>query len=826
MSDLLDFAKESSYICNISESNLLNSLNDNFLTINSSKIVHHNRSRKFLIQKLPSLKKIEKYIHNYFKNLYYHDKDFYNIKVINDIINNLDTHLVAEFKDYLIMGDESEFLQKLYNRNECKKYLPTLLDYYKSCSIIFPNYVVLHESKYIFKNIRKKQKVIDNQQEQDEKKEKIKKGEIKIEDNNAFFTTNTFNSILSQTNTSYLKLFFGLNNNKNNNNDTEETLNDVFKKIVKAENDASQIAKKNLLSNKNIKTQSANEQLDKSKSLNNIKNNLKDKTFMNNCHKFSKNTNQKDKNKNIKNRNNSKNNKNNTNSNANSNMNTNTNNPTESNINILYSNRNQLQMPKHIIKLNSRRNQAKSNACIFETDANINLDKKTVILDRNNTKRKKIYKINNSNGKKINKNKKSEKLTNKEIISKIMSKIKNAKSAIFRDNNFFNTMNKNRLILNNKKHNIPKSISPDNNKISSNLKRRKNNSGLRIKINESYSTPNICNLKINRNNINNDKKESQKKKLEKEKNIKFKLLKDKSNMHISPLNKYIIINNSYKRNNNILNYQKTKNFISETIKNKITKKEKEISKIKIYKINKNSIAQRYTTLKSYKNKKEYSQSSNKATTISSLKNKNTSKFNSIKTNKNIRNINSKNRKTGTNNNININININSNNIFNSTNQINNSNNINNTNILHHNSNINNNLLNKKKGSELLRQSSFVSKKIGTHRKILKKMLLSASNNNIFNNSKKKYILEDNNKKKNSVLNTNNTLNFSGCLTSRNTQNSSKIKDKKDKNSKEKKRFGNIKSNISSYTIQKVLLSKKVKKGKNNYSKYIKIKKGK
>ena len=167
-------------------------------------------------------------------------------------------------------------------------------------------------------------------------------------------------------------------------------------------------------------------------------------------------------------------------------------------------------------------------------------------------------------------------------------------------------------------------------------------------------------------------------------------------MHISPLNKYIIINNSYKRNSNILNYQKTKNFISETTKNKITKKEKEISKIEIYKIKKNSIAQRYATLKNYKNKKEHSQSSNKATTISSLKNKNTAKFNSNKTNKSIRNINSKNRKSSTNNNININININSNNIFNSSHQINNSNNINVSNILNHNSNINNNLLSKKK----------------------------------------------------------------------------------------------------------------------------------
>lgn len=154
--------------------------------------------------------------------------------MIEDILNNESTHLVAEFKDYLIMGDFTEFLQKSYNMEECKKYLPKIYEYYNSCSVIFPNYVKLHESKYIYKNIRKKQKVIDNQQEQEEKQEKIKKGEIKYNENDDFFTTKTFYSILDQTNTSYAKLFFGINDKI----DANETPNNIVEKLKQAEKEA------------------------------------------------------------------------------------------------------------------------------------------------------------------------------------------------------------------------------------------------------------------------------------------------------------------------------------------------------------------------------------------------------------------------------------------------------------------------------------------------------------------------------------------------------------------------------------------------------------
>ena len=170
-------------------------------TLRNNLLYEHQRKKG-------DMKYLEKHIHKYFISFYKNSKNDYNIRMIEDILNNESTHLVAEFKDYLIMGDITEFLQKSYNIKECKKYLPKIYDYYNSCSVIFPNYVKLRESKYIYKNIRKKQKVIDNQQEQEEKQEKIKKGEIKYNEKEDFLTTRTFYSILDQSNTSNIKLFF------------------------------------------------------------------------------------------------------------------------------------------------------------------------------------------------------------------------------------------------------------------------------------------------------------------------------------------------------------------------------------------------------------------------------------------------------------------------------------------------------------------------------------------------------------------------------------------------------------------------------------------
>lgn len=114
------------------------------------------------------------------KNLskkYMTSKDFYNVKIVNDIIYNENTHIVSVFKDYLILDDISEFLKRSYANFETKPRLIKIYEFYDKYSKVFPNYVVLPESKYMFKNIERKQRMIDEKQKyktEQEKRLKVK----------------------------------------------------------------------------------------------------------------------------------------------------------------------------------------------------------------------------------------------------------------------------------------------------------------------------------------------------------------------------------------------------------------------------------------------------------------------------------------------------------------------------------------------------------------------------------------------------------------------------------------------------------------------------
>ena len=187
--------------------------------------------------------------------------EFYRKKVISDIIDNETTHLVASFKEFLIFGDYSEFLQGYFQIREIKKFLPLIFDYYHSSTVIFPNYVILEEKKYIYKNIQKKQQIINIQQEQEEMENKKKNKEkdeekLKIEDDDNInfdsdstsksniLTSHALNSILNQTNTSNNIKLFGLNKNSN-------TSEDLVKFIEKINNEEKKVSIKNKSSNKN-----------------------------------------------------------------------------------------------------------------------------------------------------------------------------------------------------------------------------------------------------------------------------------------------------------------------------------------------------------------------------------------------------------------------------------------------------------------------------------------------------------------------------------------------------------------------------------------------
>lgn len=95
---------------------------------------------------------------------YLTSRDYYNGKVVTDIIYNECTNVVSVFKDYLILDDVSEFLKRPYNKQECIERLPKVIDFYEKYSKVFPNYINLPESKFMFKNIERKQRHIDEKQ--------------------------------------------------------------------------------------------------------------------------------------------------------------------------------------------------------------------------------------------------------------------------------------------------------------------------------------------------------------------------------------------------------------------------------------------------------------------------------------------------------------------------------------------------------------------------------------------------------------------------------------------------------------------------------------
>ena len=89
---------------------------------------------------------------------------------------NENRHIVSVFKDYLIFDDFSEYLKRFYKNPESVDRLPRVFEFYEKYSKVFPNYVVLPENKYMFKNIERKQKLIDEKHQLlVERQEKLKR---------------------------------------------------------------------------------------------------------------------------------------------------------------------------------------------------------------------------------------------------------------------------------------------------------------------------------------------------------------------------------------------------------------------------------------------------------------------------------------------------------------------------------------------------------------------------------------------------------------------------------------------------------------------------
>ena len=210
----------------ISMPNLLFQTNEKKIKSN----IKNNQFYKYLNpRKIIPLKQLEKKVYNSFINNYI-DKNYYNIQKIDEIVNNEKSHLVAEFKEFLVIGDVAEFLHKFYNLEEIQEFYPQILEYYNENLFIFPNYVILPESKYIYLNIQKKQKIIDIQEENEENEE----NENNNDENELkpIFTNKEIESLLNQTDTSGIKQYFGLSeNNTENSNGIDKNEKKILKLI-------------------------------------------------------------------------------------------------------------------------------------------------------------------------------------------------------------------------------------------------------------------------------------------------------------------------------------------------------------------------------------------------------------------------------------------------------------------------------------------------------------------------------------------------------------------------------------------------------------------
>ena len=124
----------------------------------------------------------------------YTSGDFsYNKILANNLVFNDSCRIVARFKDYLILDDNTEFIRRFYFKDESHPRLNRILNFYETYSKIFPNYMILKESKYLYRNIRKKQKMIDAvneiKREEEENRKRIKLNNNKNnDDKNELFT--------------------------------------------------------------------------------------------------------------------------------------------------------------------------------------------------------------------------------------------------------------------------------------------------------------------------------------------------------------------------------------------------------------------------------------------------------------------------------------------------------------------------------------------------------------------------------------------------------------------------------------------------------------
>ena len=231
-------------------------------------MIEDKNNTKSLIHIKPLIEfdRLTNYIKKLLNKKYFVSKVLYERYIIANIIYDEKNRLVSTFKEYLIWNDSSEFMKKYYKFKKSYIKLNKYYEFYSKYSILYPNYIPLYESKYIYKNIHKKQKIIDLQKKDFKYKEKnsYKTRNIKSK-SNKIFSSDVFKSIIR--NSENLSSVFGVNKNNGKNNDSLNQFENVINSIEKYE--------KNEIDN-----EKENQQLNINKNFRNIFKELKNKNII------------------------------------------------------------------------------------------------------------------------------------------------------------------------------------------------------------------------------------------------------------------------------------------------------------------------------------------------------------------------------------------------------------------------------------------------------------------------------------------------------------------------------------------------------------------
>ena len=201
------------------------------------------------------------------QNLLYQKYTFGNFSfknIITDcLIFNCKCRLTLLFKEFLLADDSCEFLRNFYLKEDQKIILSKILEIYYLYSKIYPNYIILKENKFLYKNIRKKQKMIDENNNDNDlnKKNNCDCDNINNKENELFTLTvrneiKEFQENSFKKNNNYDNVNDNYNNSSHNQLNTSNTkkINDNWILICNQNLNQNFINKNN--NNKNIKNAS------------------------------------------------------------------------------------------------------------------------------------------------------------------------------------------------------------------------------------------------------------------------------------------------------------------------------------------------------------------------------------------------------------------------------------------------------------------------------------------------------------------------------------------------------------------------------------------